>query len=171
MPAAPTIAFLTLAAVLLVMVGEAVLSAHNERVLRQRGAVEPPGDVLPIMRWAYPACFIAMALEGAMAGPAPRDALAAGLVIFGFAKALKMWAISTLGIRWTFRVLVLPDAPLVTRGPYQLIRHPNYVAVLGEIVGVALLVWAPVSGLLSLAGFGALLYRRITVEDRALGRQ
>jgi methyltransferase len=171
MPAAQTIALLTLLAVLLVMMGEAVLSAHNERVLRQRGAVEPPGDVFATIRWAYPACFVAMAIEGAVAGPAPPDALAAGLVVFGFAKALKMWAISTLGVRWTFRVLVLPDRPLVTRGPYALLRHPNYVAVLGEIVGVALVVWAPVTGLLSLAGFGALLYRRIAVEDRALGRQ
>jgi isoprenylcysteine carboxyl methyltransferase (ICMT) family protein YpbQ len=50
-------------------------------------------------------------------------------------------------------------------------RHPNYLAVLGEILGVALTVWAPVSGLLGLAGFGALMRRRIAIEDRALGRQ
>ena len=171
MPVAPTIAFLALLAVLLVMIGEAVLSAYNERMLRRRGAVEPPGDVFATMRWAYPACFVAMAIEGAMAGPASRDALAAGLAIFGFAKALKMWAISTLGVRWTFRVLVLPGTPLITRGPYAWMRHPNYVAVLGEIAGVALIVWAPLTGVLSLAGFGVLLYRRIAVEDRALGRQ
>jgi isoprenylcysteine carboxyl methyltransferase (ICMT) family protein YpbQ len=50
-------------------------------------------------------------------------------------------------------------------------RHPNYVAVAGEIVGVALTVWAPVTGALSLLGFGTLLRRRIAIEDRALGRQ
>ena len=171
MPVAATIALLMLVAIVLVMIGETVLSVHNERVLRQRGAIEPPGDVYATMRWAYPACFVVMAIEGALSGPASRNVLTAGLVVFGFAKALKMWAISTLGVRWTFRVLVLPGAPLVTRGPYGLIRHPNYLAVLGEIAGMAFTVWAPVSGALCLAGFGALLYWRIAIEDRALGRQ
>jgi methyltransferase len=82
-----------------------------------------------------------------------------------------MWAISTLGVRWTFRVLVIPDAPLVTSGPYRLLRHPNYAAVIGEIIGIAVILRAPVTGLLALAGFGTLLIRRIAVEDRALGRQ
>lgn len=171
MSAALLIATASLAAVLAMMAGEAVLSAYNERVLRARGAREASGDVFSIMRWAYPACFVVMALEGGMTGPAPPRVLAAGLVILGFAKALKMWAIGTLGVRWTFRVLVLADAPLITRGPYAWIRHPNYVAVVGEIAGMACLVWAPVAGLLALGGFGALLVRRIAVEDRALGRE
>jgi len=50
-------------------------------------------------------------------------------------------------------------------------RHPNYLAVLGEILGVALIVWARATGALALAGFGALMWRRIAIEDRALGRQ
>lgn len=163
-------AALTLAAVLLLMVGEAVLSAHNERLLRARGAVEPLGDVYRTMRWAYPLCFVAMAIEGALAGPAPPAILAAGLSLFGLAKALKMWAISTLGWRWTFRVLVLPGAPLVASGPYRWLRHPNYLAVLGELTGVAALVWAPVSGVASVVGFGWLLRHRIRVEEAALDR-
>ena len=170
MPAAAAISLLALSAVLLAMLGENVLSRHNERILRQRGAIEPADDVIGTMRWVYPGCFVAMAIEGAWSGPATPEALSLGLAIFGFAKALKIWAISTLGIRWTYRVLVLPGAPLIARGPYALIRHPNYVAVIGEIVGVALLVWAPITGALSLAAFGALLSRRIRVENRALGR-
>ena len=104
------------------------------------------------MQWAYPACFVAMAIEGAITGPAPRDVLLLGLAVLGFAKALKISAISALGVRWTFRVLVPPDAPLVTAGPYRVLRHPNYVAVLGELAGFALIVWAPVAGTLSIAG-------------------
>ena len=165
------IAGATLLAVLLVMAGEAALSAHNERVLRAKGAREPDDDVYRTMRWAYPACFVAMAIEGAIAGPAPPNMLAAGFAIFGLSKALKIWAISTLGVRWTFRVLVPPQSALVGGGPYALIRHPNYVAVLGELIGAALIVWAPIAGVLSLVGFGTLLSRRIAVEDRALGRQ
>jgi len=169
--AAMLIAGATLLAVLLVMAGEAALSAHNEGVLRAKGAREPDDDVYRTMRWAYPACFVAMAIEGAIAGPAPPNILAAGFAIFGLSKALKIWAISTLGVRWTFRVLVPPQSALVGGGPYALIRHPNYVAVLGELIGAALIVWAPIAGVLSLVGFGTLLSRRIAVEDRALGRQ
>lgn len=171
MTAAVSIAVATWLAVMLIMAGEAALSAHNEAVLRARGAIEPPDDVYRTMRWAYPACFAAMAIEGAQAGPAPPNALAAGLAVFGLAKALKISAITALGVRWTFRVLVLPEAPLVATGPYRVLRHPNYVAIVGELVGVALIVWAPLMGLVSLVGFGWLMWKRIRVEDRALGRQ
>ncbi len=117
-----------------------------------------------------PLCFVAMAIEGALTGPAPRDVLLLGLAVLGFAKALKISAISALGVRWTFRVLVPPDAPLVTAGPYRWLRHPNYVAVLGELAGIALIVWAPITGTLSILGFGSLLWKRVRVEERALGR-
>lgn len=170
MTSAAAISLLTLIAVLLMMAGENALSRHNERILRQRGAIEPTGDVIEMMKWVYPGCFVAMAVEGAWSGPSTPEALSLGLAIFGFAKALKIWAITTLGIRWTFRVLVLPGAPLIARGPYAFLRHPNYVAVVGEIVGIALVVWALVTGALSVACFGALLSRRIRVENRALGR-
>ena len=169
--AAILIAAASLAAIVLMMIGEAILSAHNERVLRARGAIEPPGDVIATMRWAYPGSFVAMAIEGAMRGPSAPEVLAAGLAVLGFAKALKVWAIATLGPRWTYRVLILPDVPLIARGPYAMFRHPNYLAVVGEIVGMALVVSAPVTGLLSFVGFGWLLTRRMAVEDRALGRQ
>jgi methyltransferase len=167
---AAAIAFVTALAVLLIMAGEAVLSRFNEAQLRAKGAVEPPGDVIGIMRWAYPLSFIVMSVEGALTGPAPREVLMWGLTFLGIAKALKLWAITTLGPRWTFRVLVLPGAPLITSGPYRFLSHPNYLAVAGEIASVAMIVWAPITGVLATMGFGWLMIRRITVEDKALGR-
>lgn len=170
MSVAAIIALGMLAAVLAVMAGEAVLSAHNASVLRARGAVEPPDDVYQTMQWSYPLGFVALAIEGALRGPSPEAALAAGILVFGLAKALKAWAITSLGTRWTFRVLVPPGAPLVAAGPYRWLRHPNYLAVAGEIAGAALLVGAFVTGAIFLAGFGWLMRRRIAVEERALGR-
>jgi methyltransferase len=166
---AVTIAVLTWLAVMLVMAGEAALSTYNARLLRARGAIEPKDDVYRTMQWAYPALFLAMAIEGAVRGPAPPNMLVFGLAVFGFAKALKMSAIAALGVRWTFRVLVVPDTPLVKSGPYRVLRHPNYFAVAGEIVGMALIVFAPVTGALALASFGWLMLKRIRVEERALG--
>lgn len=171
MTLAVNIALVTTIAVLLVMAGEAALSSHNAGVLIRRGAVEPAGDVIAIMQWTYPLGFALLGIEGALTGPAPPAVLGAGLVVFGLAKGLKAWAIASLGVRWTFRVLVPPGDPLVTRGPYRFLRHPNYVAVAGEFLGVALTVWAPLMGTMALVVFGLLLRRRIAVEDRALGRR
>ena len=166
----PLVCLVTLTAVLLLMIGEAIHAARNERALSARGATQPDGDVYKTMRWAYPLCFIAMAAESMMHGSPPAALMRLGVVVFVLAKALKYWAITTLGPRWTFRVLVLPSAPLLVTGPYKYLRHPNYVAVVGELIGAALLFAAPAAGALSVVMFGWLMLRRIAVEDRALSR-
>ena len=151
------------------MLLEARRSAVNERALRAAGAVEPADDVYRVMQLAYPACFLAMVLEAWMRGGGVGGTTLAGVFIFTGAKALKYWAIATLGGRWTFRVLVPPGSERTLRGPYRLLRHPNYVAVVGELVGFAMLARAPIAGALAVAGFAALLLARIRVEERALG--
>jgi methyltransferase len=160
---------LLLALVVPFLLVETWWSRHNEARLRARGAVEPPSDVYRWMRPLYPGMFVVMAIEGALRGPAPRGWLAAGIATFLLSKALKWAAIMALGERWSFRVLVLPGVPLVTSGPYRFLRHPNYVAVLGEIAGAALMWRAWVSGIASSLVFGALLLRRIREEEEALG--
>jgi methyltransferase len=117
MPPAIAIAALTVFASLLIMGGEAILSSFNERQLRARGAIEPQDDVINLMRWVYPGAFVVMGIEGALSGPAAPNILAGGLALFGLAKALKVWAISSLGAKWSYRVLVVPGDPLVATGP------------------------------------------------------
>jgi methyltransferase len=150
------------------MLVEAVRAARNERAQRARGGIEPPGDVYAVMRAAYPAAFLAMLLEGALRGAASTAAIAAGAVVFGAAKAIKWWAIASLGRNWTFRVIVVPRQALVANGPYRFLRHPNYVGVVGELAGAALMAGAPIAGAIGVVLFGALLLRRIAVEDHAL---
>jgi len=152
------------------MLVEARLARRNERAQLGRGGVEPPGDVYRTMRVAYPAAFLSMLAERAVRGEPPGALVVGGLVLFGLAKGLKWWAIVTLGPRWTFRVIVVPGMPLVSRGPYRRLRHPNYVAVAGELVSVALVAGAVITGPAAVAGFGWLLRRRMAVEERALGR-
>lgn len=170
MPLALAISAITVVATLLIMAGEALLSSVNEKALRARGAIEPSGDVIDTMRWVYPGAFVAMGIEGALRGPAPANVLMGGLALYGLAKALKVWAIASLGPKWSYRVLVVPGEPLVTKGPYRFLSHPNYLAVAGEIVSVAAIVWAPITGVLAMIAFGRLMIARIRVEDRALGR-
>jgi methyltransferase len=150
------------------MLAEAVLSARNERRLRRRGAIEPSMDVYRAMQVAYPGGFAAMVVEGRLRGGPPRSWWMAGLAVFLAAKGVKYAAIAALGERWTFRVLVLPGAPLVTSGPYRVMNHPNYVGVVGELVGAALACGAPVAGPAATVVFLGLLRRRIAVEDAML---
>jgi methyltransferase len=161
---------LLLATVVLVpMLLEAVVSVRNERELRAMGAAEPHGDVYHVMQVAYPAAFLAMLLEGWLRGAGVTTLVAAGFALFVGAKVLKYWAIVSLGPRWTFRVLVPPGSSLVVLGPYRLLRHPNYLAVMGELAGGALIARAPIAGSLAIITFALLIRRRIVVEERALG--
>jgi isoprenylcysteine carboxyl methyltransferase (ICMT) family protein YpbQ len=133
-----------LAAAFVPMIGEALLSARHERALRARGAIEPPRDVHSTMRIAYPASFAVMIGEA----------------------SLRRRAIT--GPRWTFRVLVPRGSTRTTAGPYRLLRHPNYVGVAGELLGMALMARAPITGTISIVLFGRLMFKRIQIEERAL---
>ncbi len=160
---------LVLGAVYLLMLVELQVAVFNDRALRARGAVEPPDDVYPIMRFAYPAAFLLIGLDALRHASLSRDVVLLGLLLFGWAKVLKFWVIRTLGSRWSFRVMVVPGLPLVASGPYRWIRHPNYVAVLAEIGAIAVALSAPIAGVIAVLGFGWLLRKRIAVEERALG--
>ena len=162
-------ASVTVAIVLAMMLIELQVSAANERRLRARGAVAPPDAAYGAMRIVYPATFVAMGVEGALSAPAHGALVATGVTVFVLGKLLKVWAIVALGPFWTYKVLVVPGETLVTRGPYAWMRHPNYVGVVGELVGVALICGARVTGPLSVVVFGWLLWRRIEAEERALG--
>jgi methyltransferase len=150
------------------MVVEARRASRNERTQRARGGIEPPGDVYQLMRLVYPGAFLAMLVEGAIRGGPNPSLFAAGAIVFAAAKAVKWWAIVSLGRSWTFRVIVVPGASRIARGPYRWIRHPNYVGVLGELAGAAAMAGAPIAGAAGLVAFAGLLVRRIAVEDLAL---
>jgi methyltransferase len=150
------------------MLAEARRASQNEARQRTRGGREPAGDVYALMQVAYPGVFLAMLIEARVRGADAAAAPVFGLIVFTAAKALKWWAITTLGDFWTFRVIVVPGTTAVRAGPYRLVRHPNYVGVVGEIVGAAFACGAVVTGPLALLVFGALLVRRMQIENRAL---
>ena len=115
---------------------EAAIAARHDRALRALGAVEPAGDVYRAMQVAYPGAFLAMLAEGAWRGIDPDAFWTVGASVFVAAKALKYWAIASLGSRWTFRVLVPAGSQRIIRGPYRWMAHPNYLAVALELAGV-----------------------------------
>jgi methyltransferase len=150
------------------MLVEARRAAANERAQFARGGVEPKYDIYPFMQVAYPGVFLAMIGEGLIRPAPPTAVLVLGIVVFAAGKLLKWWAILTLGPFWTFRVIAVPGSTVVANGPYRYLRHPNYVGVIGELVGAALMAGAPVAGPLGTALFAGVIAVRLKVETRWL---
>ena len=170
----------TVAAVGAVIIGlllaETRVSVTHEQLLRKAGAVRPNGDPYLALALLYPAAFVAMVGEGLWrasqsggveGGP---NWFVSGLILFAAGKGLKYWAIASLGVRWTFKVFVIPGRPLVATGPYRYLAHPNYVGLVGELVGTAMMCGAPVAGVIGSLAFGAALWRRVRFESAVLRR-
>jgi methyltransferase len=146
------------------------LSRRNAALAFQRGAVEfgqghframslmhtlflfSCGAEVVALHRPFPGAFGYLALAGALS-----------------AQLLRYWAISTLGERWNVRVIVLPGAPPVTSGPYRFVRHPNYVAVVLEILCIPLIHGAWITAFVFTVLNVAMLFVRIRAEERALG--
>lgn len=92
------------------------------------------------------------------------------LAILLAAQGLRWWCITTLGRQWNTRVVVVPGAPRVRNGPYRVLSHPNYVAVVAEGVALPLVHTAWLTALAFTVLNAALLARRIDVENAALAR-
>ncbi len=148
---------------------ELVVSRRNVRWAKARGGVEvAPGELRP-MAALHAALLPASLLEAALLGRHPPSWLAAGAVTaVAAAQALRWWAVATLGRRWSVRVVVIPGAPAVTGGPYRLVRHPNYLAVIVEVAAIPLAGGCWITAMVASALNAAILARRVRIEERAL---
>jgi len=90
------------------------------------------------------------------------------LILFLVLQVGRIWVMTSLGHFWTTRIITLPDAPLVNRGPYRFCRHPNYVIVVGEIAALPLAFGAWELALIFSLLNGALLIHRVKVENSVL---
>ena len=89
------------------------------------------------------------------------------LALYAALQVFRVWILATLGPRWTTRIIVA-DEPLVARGPFALMRHPNYALVVAEIAVAPLvlgLAWVALAFSLLNA---AMLFVRVRAEDAAL---
>ncbi|MBK9518650.1 MAG: hypothetical protein IPO09_15115 [Anaeromyxobacter sp.] len=149
---------------------ELVISNRNARRALAAGGVEAGRGHYPAMVLFHAAFLVACAAEPLLWPRAwPMGASLAALAAALLAQGLRWWAVTTLGGRWTTRVVVLPDAPPVTGGPYRFVRHPNYLAVVLELAAVPLVGGALLTAALFTLGNAALLSVRIPAEERALG--
>lgn len=167
----PLAAYLVLLALLALERGaELLVSARNARRLRARGAIEAGRGHYPPMVAMHALFLIACAVEAAAApSPPPLAVAVPALAVLALAHALRWWAIATLGERWTTTVVALPAEAPVTAGPYRLVRHPNYLAVVLEIAAVPLAYGAWRTAAAFTLANAVVLWFRIRAEEGALG--
>ncbi|HJU28043.1 MAG TPA: isoprenylcysteine carboxylmethyltransferase family protein, partial [Candidatus Binataceae bacterium] len=101
--------------------------------------------------------------------PYPGAIAYAGLAGVAAGEALRYSAVTALGDRWNTRIIVTPGEAPITRGPYHLMRHPNYAAIAIEMVALPMIRGCWITAGLFSAGNAALMAIRIPAEERALG--
>jgi methyltransferase len=143
---------------------ELVYAHRNTRRLMAEGGIEHGASRYPLLVLLHAAWLAALFFF------VSHEAAVSWLLIGAYLllQAARLWVIFSLGRYWTTRVITLPDAPLVKRGPYRWLRHPNYLVVAAEIAVLPLAfgAWELALGF-SLAN-AALLADRIRTEETAL---
>ena len=142
---------------------ELVIARRNTTRLKARGAQEVGAGHYPFVVALHAAWLVGL---WGLAWNRPISLVWLG--VFLVLQALRVWVLVTLGERWTTRIIVLPGAPLVAKGPYRLLSHPNYAVVIGEIavlpIAFGLFYFAAIFSVLN----AAVLWVRIRAEGRAL---
>lgn len=147
------------------------IASRNFQSLLGRGGVEAGAEHYRWMVLLHVLFLAACPLEVWLLRRPFIPALAAVmLVLLVLAALLRWWVISSLEGRWTTRVVVLPGVPPVTGGPYRLLRHPNYLAVVVEIVALPLIHTAWLTAIVFSLGDALMLRVRIRAEEAALAR-
>jgi methyltransferase len=160
--------------VLLIAVGlerlaELVVSKRNLRWSLARGGVEVGAGHYPAMVALHSLLLIGCAVEVLTLHRPFVPVLGwpmFGLVVAG--QALRWWCIRTLGRQWNTRIVITPGLPLVRSGPYRLMRHPNYLAVVVEGVALPLVHTAWLTATIFAVCNAALLRVRLRAENAAL---
>ncbi|MEU1367821.1 isoprenylcysteine carboxyl methyltransferase family protein [Streptomyces sp. NPDC005803] len=148
---------------------ELAVALRNTRWAMARGGTESGRGHYPAMVALHTALLAGCLVEAGLAdrpfAPLPGWPMVALVVA---AQTLRWWCIRTLGPRWNTRVIVVPGLPLVTGGPYRLLRHPNYVAVAAEGIALPLVHGAWLTAVLFTVLNAALMAVRVRCEEAAL---
>ena len=158
-----TLSGLVLALVTLQRLAELVLARRNTRRLLARGAIEVASRHYGLIVAVHGAWLCGLWLLAPSEVPNP-----VWLLAFAGLQAGRLWVLASLGERWTTRIIVLPGAPRVQRGPYRFVSHPNYAVVVGEIAVLPLAFDLPTFAVAFSALNAAALTVRIRAESAAL---
>ena len=151
--------------------GELVLARRNTRRLLAQGAREIGAAHYPLIVAMHAAWLLGLWYLAVYRAPVGQDINLMWLALFAALQGGRVWVIASLGGRWTTRIIVLPDAPLIRRGPYRFLSHPNYWVVAGELLVLPLVFGLAWYGLVFTLLNAALMRFRIKAEGAALRPQ
>ena len=160
--------FVLFSCLILQRLGELVLAECNRRWAMAHGGSEWGRQHYRVIVTVHILFYLSLWLEWRYRSHGWNDLWPVWLGLAAGAQLLRLWAILALGRRWNTRIIVLPQMPLVTRGPYRFIRHPNYVALIIEFIAVPTMCGAYVTAVIFSLANALLLARRIPQEEQAL---
>jgi methyltransferase len=160
-----TLNIIILALVTLERLFELPLARRNTQRLLAKGAREHAPGHYPLIVALHAAWLATLWL---LALHRPIDLFWLGM--FVLIEVARIWVLASLGERWTTRIIVLPEAPLVRSGPYRFTNHPNYVVVVAEILVLPLAFGLWQVALVFSVLNAIVLAVRIRAENQALGR-
>lgn len=149
-------------------ISELVYAKKNETILRERGAVEYDRRGYNIIVVMHVLFFVSLVVENLLFDRGYNPLSLVFLTVFVFTQFLRYWSIKSLGVFWNTRIIVLPEAELITKGPYQYMKHPNYLAVAIEILVIPLIFSCYITAFVFSIINYLLISRRIRVEEKAL---
>ncbi len=155
-----------LAAVLVLLQrgAEELYSARNTRALLAAGGAEAGSSFYPVVATTHLAWIASLFF---LIPPTAEASLILGLAYLAL-QGVRYWVIATLGRFWTHRIITLPDAPIVQRGPYKFLRHPNYAVTITETFLLPAVFGAWALGAIMGAVWLSVLVYKIKLEDEAL---
>lgn len=147
---------------------EVIIAKRNERWSKEHGAVEFGTEHYKYIVALHTLFFVSLIIEYQLK-PELINGWQIFLLVFICAQLLRYWSLFSLGKLWNTKILVIPNTPPVTKGPYRLMKHPNYLVVTLEILVIPIMFGAYVTVIIfSLLNFFLLFFYRIPQEEAAL---
>lgn len=154
---------------LLLRVGELLLARRNERWLLQHGAVEYGREHYRWIVLLHALFFVSLTTEYVWTSTGYYSIPL--LILYFLLLAFKAWAVFSLGRFWNTRIYRISGYPLVKKGPYRFLKHPNYIAVIGEILLIPLIFRLYVTAVVFTLLNALMLSVRINEENKALAKR
>ncbi|MBM7569875.1 isoprenylcysteine carboxyl methyltransferase family protein [Aquibacillus albus] len=148
--------------------GELLLARKNEQWMEKQGAYEVGEDHYKWFIYTHSSFFIFLLVEGLLLSSKPFSVSPVLFGIFIATQLFRYWCIVSLGRHWNTKVIILPGAALIRKGPYRFLKHPNYFIVAIELLIIPLLFNAYLTAIVFPLIHLVLLKIRIPIEEQAL---
>jgi methyltransferase len=147
---------------------ELAIAKRNEQRLKNSGAIEFGAEHYPWMILLHIGFFTVLIMEVLISNRPLSSLWYIWLPLFALAQWGRIWVIRSLGKHWNTKIIVLPDAKVIAKGPYKYMKHPNYVIVATEIIVISLLFNAFLTAIIFSLFNAWMMSVRIPLEEQAL---